>query len=150
MTTTLAPEPKVHERLPVLDAEALAKAQADYAAALGRIRAHAEIQFRGIKDPGRHDDAIANVVGIGWKHWLSALRHGKDPNQFVSVIADKAVRQVRAGRRVDRQERKKDVLSNLPGKGFFVERLAGSVAPGQEPMDAVVDRLADNTRTTPP
>ena len=150
MKPTLVPKPNAYERLRVLDDEALAKAQADYAAALERIRAHAEFQFRGIKDPGRHDDAIANAVGIGWKHWLSALRHGKDPNEFISVIADKAVRQVRAGRRVDRQERKKDVLSNLPAKGFFVERLAGPVAPGQEPIDAVEDRLADNTRTPPP
>lgn len=159
--TTLAPERKA-KPLDLTDPETLALVQRQYEAAMPRIREHAEIKFRYLRDPGSHDDAIANTLGIGWKHWLSAIRHGKDPNEFVSSIAEMSVRHVRAGRRVDGQERAKDVMSRRAQekKGFAVEQLQASTRRsheeihgdphGQEHMDAMEVRLTDNTRTSPP
>jgi len=159
MTSTPADAPSP---LNLNDPEMLARVQADFLTALPRIREHAEIQFRGIRDPGRHDDAIANTIGLGWKHWVAAVRQGKDPNTFVSAIADYSVRQTRSGRRVDGQERAKDVMSPRAqgNKGFAVEQLNTSSRRsfeeihadphGQERMDAVEERLTDNTRTPPP
>ena len=34
----------------------------------------------------RFDDAVANCIGLGWQHWLAALRNGKDPSEFISSI----------------------------------------------------------------
>jgi hypothetical protein len=134
-----------------LDAEQLAKAQKDYEAALPRITAHAKVNFGWIKDPGRRDDCIASVVGIGWKHWLSAVRHGKDPNEFVSSIAEMSVRQVRSGRRLDRQERPKDVLSPRARRteGFTVASLPDHTGTGADGNEAI-DALRDNTVTPVP
>jgi hypothetical protein len=144
------------------DKTTMARIQEDYVKALPRIQAHAEIHFRGIRDPGRRDDAIANTIGLGWSHWLSAIRHGKDPNEFVSSIADKAVRQVRSGRKVNGQEKAKEVLSpwTQQKRGFKVEDLAGSQRrsheeiygspDGQEKMDAMEEGLKDNSVTPPP
>lgn len=139
MTDTLAqPKSKPLE----LDPETIRRAQADYEKAIDRITAHAEIHFRHIHDPGRHDDAIADVIGIGWKHWLSAVKQGKNPNEFVSASADYSVRQVRAGRRLGRQELAKDVLSPRAQKlkGFQTEPI---------PEDAI-EAIRDNTHTPPP
>jgi hypothetical protein len=148
--------------LDLTDPETLARVQQEYAEAIPRIEAHAKVHFRGIRDPGRRGDAIQDTIGIGWKHWLSAIKNGKDPKDFVSSIAEMAVRHVRVGRLVWRQEPAKDVMSPRAqhSKGFAVEQLNVSTARpheqfysdphGQEQMDTLEERLADNTRTPPP
>jgi len=148
--------------LDLSDPDTLARVQQDYLDALPRIHRHAEINFGRIRDPGRRDDAIQDVIGIGWKHWLAAIKKGKDPNEFVSAVADFAVKQVRSGRKVTGQERAKDAMSPVAQrrKGFAVKTLPNSLAKpyevicgdpnGQEKMDAVEERLTDNTITSPP
>jgi len=148
--------------LDLSDPQTLARVQQEYLDALPRIHEHAQINFRYIRDPGRRDDAIQDVIGIGWKHWLAAIRHGKDPKEFVSAVADFAVRQVRSGRKLTGQERAKDVMSPVAQrrKNFTVKSLPSSLARpydeicsnphGQEKMDVVEERLTDNTITPPP
>jgi hypothetical protein len=101
----------------------------------------ARTRFQQIRDHGVREDAIANVIAIGWKQWLSAIRHGKNPEEFIGSITDKAIRQVRSGRRLDRQESANDVLSPRAqsGKGFSVNSLPDDFS-GDAPCD----------RTTPP
>jgi hypothetical protein len=119
----------------------LARVQREYADALPHIEACAHARFRRVRDPGTREDAIANVIAIAWQQWVSAIRHRKDPNEFIGSIADKAIRRVRVGRRLDRQESANDVLSPRAqrGRGF-------SVAP-------LTDDFADDVpgdRSTPP
>jgi hypothetical protein len=80
--------------------------------------------------------------------------------QFVSVLADFAVRAVRAGRRLCGQLKPKDVLSERAQRrhGFRVQSLPLSTRTcheelnglgGQRHLDAYEERLHDNTRTPP-
>lgn len=110
----------------------LAAAQQSFLEALPRIEAHLKIHLRH-RDPGREDDLRANAIGLGWKHWLAAIRRGKDPSEFVSAIADFCVRQARAGRRPQSQERPRDVLSPR------AQRIHGFVASGLPLYETGVD-----------
>jgi hypothetical protein len=133
-----------------ITSEQLAQAQQDYVAALPRIVEHARVHFGHLKDPGTRDDRIASVVGIGWKHWLYAIRAGRDPNTFVSAIADYSVRHVRAGRRVDRMERPRDVFSPRAQRqhNFTTQTLPQQGETGLDD-NATVDALRDTTFTPP-
>src|SRR6476659_8222214 len=108
-----------------LNSEQLKLAQDSFEAALPRLRTHAFVHSRHIKDPGRRDDFIANALGRGWMHWVQCIRDGKDPTQFVSAIAEYAVRATRSHRRVDRQESPNDALSPRAQRmrGFTVQTL---------------------------
>lgn len=139
----------------------VAKAQEDFERALPRIRTHAKVRFGAIADPARRDDAIAEVVGLGWVHWLSALRHGKDPNEFVSTIADLAVRQVRSCRKVTGSERSRDAMSPLAHRknGFVNVPLPGGRRPhadiysrpnGQDECDAAEEGMQAHTQSPVP
>jgi hypothetical protein len=123
------------------DRRTLARVQRDYQQALPHIEALARTRFLRVKDPGSREDAVANVIAIGWKQWLSAIRHGKNPRDFIGSIVDKAIRQVRSGRRLDRQESPNDVLSPRAqsSRGFSFDSLPNDL-DGDGPCD----------RTTPP
>jgi hypothetical protein len=114
------------------DAAALAAAQESFLAALPRLQTHINLHLRH-RDPGRQDDLRANAIGLAWKHWLAAIRGGKNPGDFVSAIADFCVRQVRAGRRPQSQERPRDVLSPR------AQRIHNFVASGLPQHETGVD-----------
>jgi hypothetical protein len=126
---------------------------------LPRIEEHAQIRFGFLRCPGRRDDAVAEVVALAWKWFLRLVEQGKQVDEFVSVLADYAVRHVRCGRKLCGQERARDVMSARPqrSKGFSVEPLNGSTRRsleevlsdphGQELMDAFEERLRDNTQS---
>lgn len=132
-----------------LSAEQLKLAQASFVEALPRLRRHAYVHSRGIRDPGRRDDFIATSLGRGWQHWLQCYRDSKDPSQFVSAIADYAVRATRAGRRVDHQESAGDVMSPVAqrSKGFTLQSLPDT-ENGVDDNEAI-DALADPSATPP-
>src|SRR5262249_23359605 len=125
------------------------------------IQTHAEIHFRHLRCPGRRDDAIAEVVALAWKWFLRLTERQKDVAEFVSAVADFAVRHVRSGRRLCGQQRSKDAMSPVAQRlrGFRVEPLTQPTRPGhdrpfsdpprQDVPDAVEERLRD-TRVTPP
>jgi hypothetical protein len=136
--------------------------QAHFLSILPRVQLHAEIHFRHIKCADRRAEAIAEVVGLSWSWYLSAVERGKDPAEFVSALADFAVKHVRCGRRLCGQEKAKDVMSPRAqrNKGFEVESLPSSTCQsheeffasphGQDRMDVVEERLRDNTQSPIP
>lgn len=133
-----------------------------FLALLPRIRLHAEISFRDIRCPARSDDAIAEAVALAFKWFVRLARRGKDASQFASVLATYAVRAVRSGRRLCKQESAKDVLSPTAQQrhGFRVESLPISTRvahealygqpQGQHHLDAYEERLRDNAVTPVP
>jgi hypothetical protein len=139
----------------------VAHLQARFEAILPRIETHAQIRFRHLSCPARRDDAIAETVAVAWKWFLRLSEKGKDAGEFVSTLADLAVRHVRSGRRLCGQERAKDVLSPRAQQrhGFRVEGLSHSTRrsreslygdpQGQDAVDAYEERLRDNTITPP-
>jgi hypothetical protein len=153
-TTPLAPRQR--------DPKPLAALHAHFLAILPRIETHARICFRDVKCPGRRADAVAEAVALAWKWFLRLAEQGKDVNEFVSALADYAVRHVRSGRRLCGQEKARDVLSPRAQrqKGFRVEALPSSTRRGHEDvysrphgqgrMDAFEERLRDNTQSPVP
>jgi hypothetical protein len=124
----------------------LARVQLDYEQALPHIKTCARTRFRAIRDHAARKDAIAEVIAIGWEHWLSAISHGNNPTTFIGSIADKAIRRVRADRRLCGQESVDDVLSSRARsrRGFSLESLPGD-DQGNVPCDATApppDRVA--------
>jgi DNA-directed RNA polymerase specialized sigma24 family protein len=130
--------------------QAVARMQRDYEAALPRIFRHARVKLRTIRDPGGRDDAMQDVVGIGWQHFLHCVREGKDPNQFISTIAEFAVRQVKSGRHVTSQDRANDVLSPSAQRrrSFTVQSLPDYMETGED-GNTTIDALADARQASP-
>jgi hypothetical protein len=151
VTTAAVAESSTHPNLTALHAHFLA--------ILPRIETHAQICFRHLRCPGKKDDAIADTIAIAWKWFLRINEQGKDVSEFVGTLADYAVRHVRAGRKLCGQDKAKDVLSPRAQqmKSFTVEPLASSTRKsydrlyadphGQDHMDAMEERLRDNTQT---
>jgi hypothetical protein len=132
---------------------------ARYLALLPRIETHARIIFRHLKSPDRREDAVQETIAIAWKWFVRLAECGKDPAQYPSTLASLATRAVKCGRRVTGQERAKDVMSPAAQRRhrFRVESLRTSTRKsfedvytdprGQREMDAMEERLRDNTRT---
>src|SRR5262249_25317946 len=125
-------------------------------AVLPGIETHARICFRYLKCPDRREDAVQEVIALCWCWFLRLVEQGKDVNEFVSVLADFAVRHVRAGRRLCGQHKSKDALSPVAyRRGIRVETLPCcsrrcradlySDPHGQDHLDAFEERLRDNT-----
>jgi hypothetical protein len=136
--------------------------QSHFLAILPRIETHAQINFRHLKCPGKRDDAIQETIAIAWKSFLRITEQGKDVNEFVSTLADYAVRHVRSGRKLCGRLKSRDVFSPIAQHrgNYKVEPLNCSTRRGfedvhadphgQEQMDAFEERLKDNTRSPVP
>jgi hypothetical protein len=136
--------------------------QALFLQILPRIETHAQVRFGFLRCPGRRDDAVAEAVALAWKWFLRLAAQGKEVSEFVTVLADYAVRHVCAGRRLCGQEKAKDVMSPRAQrlKGFTVERLPHTGLRsheelhgdphGQGRIDALEECLRDNTRSPVP
>jgi hypothetical protein len=142
-------------------AASLEALQTHFLSIMPRIRTHAEVCFRHLRCAARRADAVAEVIALCWKWYLRIVEQGKDVNEFVTTLADFAVRHVRCGRRLCGQERAKDVFSVRAQhrQGFKVESLPSSTRQhleslysdphGQQAIDAFEERLRDNTITPP-
>src|ERR1700682_2917084 len=84
-----------------------------FQALIPRIEMHARIYFRDLKCQAKKDDAIADMIPIAWKWFLSLAERGKDPSNFVTAFVSLAARSVKSGRRICGQEKAKDVLNPL-------------------------------------
>jgi len=122
---------------------------ARFLAILPRIETHAQIQFRHIRCPGKHDDAIAEVIAVCWRWFLRIEKQGKDVNDFVMTLADYAVRHVRSGRHLCGQEASKDALSPLAQRqrSFVTQSLPEYDTIHED--NPVLGALRDNTITPP-
>src|SRR5262249_12676850 len=114
------------------------------------------------QSPDKHEELIAEMVGLCWRWFVRLVQRGKDPTQFVSALASYAARAVHSGRRLCGQERSRDVLSPVAQRrhGFVVEELPAWTAAAQETLrgpvlgqrrqDAFEERLRDNPITPVP
>lgn len=132
------------------DPQVVAAMQKGYEAALPRILRHARVKLADIRDPGRRDDALQDAIGIGWQHYVHCVEQGKDPDSFISVIAEYAVRQVRDGRHVTSQDSARDVMSRRAQRrrGFSVQAFPEHADTGADDNEAI-DALADNRQASP-
>ncbi len=144
--TTVALSPTLEEPCPSLDA-----LHAHFLSLLPRIELHAKVSFRHLRCPGRREDAVAEVIAVSWRWYLRIVSQGeKDVNEFVSALATFAVKHVRAGRKLCKMERPRDVLSPR------AQRLHGFVAQSlpthdtARPGNPVLEALRDNAATPPP
>jgi hypothetical protein len=120
--------------------------EAHFLAALPRIEKHAKTKFRGMT-PEALDDAIQKVRGLAWKYYLREVERGKNPDDYISVIADFSVRHVKGGRDVTGIERMQDVLSHRGQKqrGYKVQSFPEHDTSPDESVEAL-----KNWRETPP
>jgi DNA-directed RNA polymerase specialized sigma24 family protein len=119
-----------------------------FEAVLPRIHKHAQVQFRQVRCPGRKEELIAETLALSWKWWLRLWDRGKDPRQFVSAIADYAVKAARCGRRLCGRDKAGDVLSPLAQRthGFTLS----SIPDGSTLSNTVFsEALIDNLQTPP-
>jgi len=122
----------------------LNQVHADFLAALPRILRHAKCCFRHIHCRHRKADCVSEVVSLCWKWWLRVIERGKDPSQFVSVMATFAARAVRCGRRLCGKLKAKDVMNEATQqrRGFTVSKLPDYSTLDTNPL---VEALAENT-----
>lgn len=126
------------------------------------IERHARIYFRQVKCLDRKGDLVAEAVALSWKWFLALAQRGKDARTFPTALAGFAARAVCSGRRLCGVVPGKDVMSVRAQRrfGFTVESLPAStrtsmenlhsVVRGQQQLDAVEERLRDNTQTPIP
>jgi hypothetical protein len=130
-----------------------------YLSLLPCIETHARIYFRHLQCGDRREDAVQETLALAWKWFVRLAEKGKDASCFASTLAHLAARAVKCGRRLTGKERANDVMSPVAQRrhGFQVESLPTSTRNsmedvyskprGQQEMDALEERLRDNTRT---
>ena len=88
------------------------------------IRSRAGSAFRKL-DPESREDLIEEVVANAYCRLVRLVRHGKASLAYATPLADFAIRQAIAGRRVGSRSRIQDVTSPFArsARGILVERL---------------------------
>jgi hypothetical protein len=121
-----------------------------FLAVLPRVAAVARFAFRHVRCPETRADRVAEAVGLAWKKFVLLSARGKDPAAFPTTLAMRCCQAVRAGRRLVRAERTKDVLSPVAQArhAFRVERLPTRVKALGRPRlpPDLADALADDPR----
>jgi hypothetical protein len=120
-----------------------------FLAVLPRIERHAQIYFRHLKCPHQREEALAECLALCWWWFVRLVRRGKNPEDFITVLADFAARAVSSGRRLCGQQKATEVLSPVAQRrhGFTVQRLHPCASPPGSPLN---DALKDNTQTPVP
>jgi hypothetical protein len=120
--------------------------QTSFLAVLPRIETHARIYFRHLRCPHQREEAVAECLALCWLWFVRLVRRGKNPDAFITVLADFAARAVSSGRRVCGQEKVNEVLSLRAQRrhGFTVQRLHPCGSPPGSPWEEAVQ---DNTQT---
>lgn len=82
----------------------------DFLAIKPTVERQAAFAFRRL-GPAEREEAIAEAVAAAFQSFLSLIRRGKDPFQFPSLLANRAVQHVYGGRRVGTPLNSGDVFS---------------------------------------
>jgi hypothetical protein len=124
----------------------LAQLQVRFLAVMPRIETHARIYFRHLKCPHQRDEALAECLALAWWWFVRLVRRDKNPDEFISVLADFAARAVSSGRRLCGQQKANEVLSPVAQRlhGFTVQRLHAYDTAVGSPWEEAVQ---DNTQT---
>jgi hypothetical protein len=113
---------------------------------LPMIRRQAYIAFRGQRSEAR-EDLVAEVIANAYRSWVRLVQRGKAERAYATPLAQFAIRQVRAGRRVGCSLNCNDVFSHAARRihGFSIER------PDQrdERTGALHELLVEDHRTGP-
>jgi hypothetical protein len=106
-----------------------------------RIQLHGEIVFRGVSDPEKRDELIAEMIALSWAWFQRLAQRGKDATRFPSALARFAAQRIRCGRRLCGQEPARDAISARAQKlhGFSISSIG-----------FLAEALQDNARTPPP
>jgi len=98
--------------------------KAQFLLLLPQIRDLARRAFRRLH-PELRDDLIAEVIGGAFCAYVSLIRRGRENNVYATPLANFAIRQAIAGRRVGSSSRLSDVSSPFAraARGILVERL---------------------------
>jgi hypothetical protein len=125
----------------------VAQLQSRFLAVMPRIERHARISFRHLRCPHQREEALAECLALAWWWFVRLVRRGKNPEAFISVLADFAARAVANGRRLCGQQKANEVLSPVAQRrhGFAVQRLHAYDTPVSSPWE---DAVRDNTQTS--
>ncbi len=117
--------------------------------ALTRILRIARFRFRHLRCCDSREDAICETVALCWVWYVSLVRKGRKPAEFIGALARYGVRAVSSGRRACGQERANDVLSRRCQKRrqLRVSTLSRVFIPHGNVFE---DALCDNTQTPVP
>jgi len=101
-----------------------AAVQHQFLTMLPQIRRQAWMVFRD-RRPEAREELIEEVIANAYCAFAQLVRRGKQAVAYPSPLAQYAIRQVRAGRRVGSQLNKQDLLSPYARRiqGFTIERL---------------------------
>ncbi len=91
---------------------------------LPQIRRQAGIAFRGQR-PEAKEEFVAEVIANAYRSWVRLVQQGKADRAYATPLAQFAIRQVRAGRRVGCSLNSKDLLSPWARRshGLTIEQL---------------------------
>jgi hypothetical protein len=93
-----------------LSASRIEQFHQQFLALLPHIRRQAWMAFRGQRAEAR-EEYLAEVIANAYRSWVRLLQQGKADRAYATPLAQFAIRQVRAGRRVGSRMTKHDLLS---------------------------------------
>ena len=133
----------------VLQSPTVVQLQHHFLALMPRIERHARIYFRHLQCPHQREEALAECLALAWWWYVRLVRRGKNPDAFITVLADFAARAVSSGRRLCGQEKAHEVFSPMAQRrhGFTVQRLHPY---GYPPGSRWEEAVHDNTQTPVP
>ena len=85
--------------------------QQRFLAMLPQIRRQARVAFRGLRVELR-EERMQEVIALAYAMFIRLVQQGKASVAYPTPLADYAIRQVRAGRRVGCRQNTKDVMSH--------------------------------------
>jgi len=123
--------------------------QIAFVEALTRILQIARFRFRHLRCSDSREDAICETVALCWVWYVSLVRKGRKPAEFIGALARYGVRAVSSGRRACGQERANDVQSRRcqRRRQLCVSSLPKVFIPRENVFE---DALCDNTQTPVP
>jgi hypothetical protein len=98
--------------------------QERFLALLPQIRRQAMIAFRRYGSEAR-EELVQEVIANSFRTWRRLVEQGKESAAYVTPLAQYAIRQARAGRRIGSAQNRLDVLSRQAQRahGFSVESI---------------------------
>jgi hypothetical protein len=136
--------------------------QVAFLALVPNIEKHARNAFAYYKCANQKADKVAESVALAWKWFVRLHERGKNASTFPVVFASLVARAVASGRRIAGGEPASDVMSKSAQRkhGFSVTEFPHADAiplheifsdpHAQKAIDALEERLADNTQTPVP
>lgn len=125
---------------------------AAFTAAMPKILNVAGYRFRRVPCPDTREDCVCETVALCWVWFVQLVQKGRNPDTFMTALANYSAIAVHSGRRACGQEKARDVLSPLCRRrhGFTVAAFQ-ELADADDPMGgALADTLHDNTSTPVP